>query len=128
MLAVVDSVIRIKNGYLASRESVDVPHTKLVQNILEKLVAEGYIQSFDVETDGPKKSCVVHLTHTNGKSKFTDLKLMSKPGQKTYVSVDEIPKVLNGLGIAILSTTNGIMTGKEARKAGIGGELLFTIW
>jgi len=128
MLAVVDSVIRIKNGYLASRASVDVPHTKLVQNILEKLVAEGYVQSFEVETDGPKKSCVVQLSYTNGKSKFTDLKLMSKPGQKTYVSVDEVPKVLNGLGIAILSTTKGIMTGKEARKAGIGGELLFTIW
>lgn len=128
MLAVVDSVIRIKNGYLASRANVDVPHTKLVQNILEKLVAEGYIQSFEVEADGPKKSCVVQLSYTNGKSKFTDLKLMSKPGQKTYVSVDEVPKVLNGLGIAILSTTKGIMTGKEARKAGIGGELLFTIW
>jgi small subunit ribosomal protein S8 len=99
-----------------------------VQNILEKLVAEGYVQSFEVETDGPKKSCIVQLSYTNGKSKFTDLKLMSKPGQKTYVSVDEVPKVLNGLGIAILSTTKGIMTGKEARKAGIGGELLFTIW
>lgn len=128
MISTIDLAIRIKNGYLAKKPSIMVPGSKIVASILEKLITEGYIQSYTVEEDGPKKTFTVNLRYEKNKSFFTGIKIISKPGKREYVQAQSIPIVLNGLGITILSTTSGIMTGKEAKKAGLGGELLFSIW
>jgi small subunit ribosomal protein S8 len=121
-------MIRLKNGYLASRDSVDVLYSNLIGGILQKLVDQKYIASFEVVTDGVKKKAVVSLLYKDGKPAVTDVQLASKPGQRKYVECSQIPKVLNGLGCALLTTTKGVLSGSEAKKAGIGGELLFTIW
>lgn len=128
MKSVIDAIIRIKNGYLASRESVEVRCSKTVKAVLEKLVAQKYITSFEMVTTGAKTTAVVQLGYVKGHPMMTDVKLISKPGQKQYFESKMIPKVLNGMGVAILTTTKGVLTGSEAKKAGVGGELLFTIW
>lgn len=129
MISVIDLAIRIKNGYLAKKEEVLVPASKIRVAVLEKLVSEGFISSFEqTGVEGRGRTVKIVLKYEKGKPAFTDAKIISKPGQRVYVGSHEIPSVLNGLGIAILSTTKGIMTGKESRKAGLGGELLFTIW
>lgn len=128
MISAIDLVIRIKNGYLAKKTEIVVPGTKIISSILQKLISEGYVSSFELVEDGIKKSFHVKLSYEKGKAKFTDVKIISKPGKRDYVGADKIPTVLGGLGISLLSTPNGILTGKEARKAHVGGELLFTIW
>lgn len=128
MISVLDTVIRIKNGYMAKKIDVVVPGSKITKSVLEKLISEGFIASFTVEQNGIEKFFKVQLSYENGKAKFADVEIVSKPGQRKYVKATEIPSVLNGLGTAFLSTTSGIMTGKEARKASLGGELLFNIW
>lgn len=128
MISTIDLAIRIKNGYLAKKPEILVPGTKICAAILEKLISEGYIESYTVEEDGPKKMFTVKLRYAKGKTFFTGVKIISKPGQREYVKAQDIPVILNGLGTTILSTTSGIMSGKEARKASLGGELLFSIW
>lgn len=128
MISTIDLAIRIKNGYLAKKSEILVPGTKIGASILEKLIAGGYIESYSVQEDGPKKVFTVKLHYEKHKTFFTGVKIISKPGQREYVKAQEIPTILNGLGTTILSTTSGIMTGKEATKAGLGGELLFSIW
>ena len=128
MISTIDLAIRIKNGYLAKKPEILVPGTKICASILEKLISAGYIQSYTVEEDGPKKVFTVKLRYEKSKTFFTGVKIISKPGQREYVQAKDIPTILNGLGTTILSTTSGIMTGKEARKANLGGELLFSIW
>jgi small subunit ribosomal protein S8 len=128
MISTIDLAIRIKNGYLAKKPEILIPGTKIGASILEKLISEGYIHSYTVEEDGPKKMFTVKLKYSKGQTFFTGVKIISKPGQREYVKAQDIPTILNGLGTTILSTTSGIMTGKEARKAGLGGELLFSIW
>lgn len=128
MISVTDLIIRIKNGYLAKKEEVNTPSSQMRCAVLEKLVTEGYISSFEISEEGVKKMIAIKLLYTNGRSALTNVKVISKPGQKSYVKAGDIPSVLNGLGTSVISTTKGIMTGKEARKAGLGGELLFTIW
>lgn len=113
---------------MAKKPEILVSGTKIGAAVLEKLILAGFIQSYEVEEDGAKKTFVVKLRYDKHKKYFTDVKIISKPGQREYVKAKDIPIVLNGLGTTILSTTSGIMTGTEARKAGLGGELLFSIW
>jgi small subunit ribosomal protein S8 len=128
MKSVIDMAIRIKNGYMAKKPDVVVKCTNLSLEVLKKLLASRYIEAYEVEEVGFKKTANVKLKYESGRSVFKDLKIISKPGQKMYVVAGEIPHVLNGLGVCFLSTSKGIMTGYEAKKANIGGELLFSIW
>lgn len=128
MLSPIDIAIRIKNGYLAGKQEVVVRGTKMGAAIIEKLIAEGYLDSYTVHEEGVKKTFVVKLKYSKDAKHFTGVKILSKPGKREYVGADDIPTVLNGLGIVIMSTTSGILSGKEAKKAGIGGEILFSIW
>jgi len=128
MKPVIDLVIRIKNGYMAGKPVIEARVTNSTLEVLKKLVATGYVTSYEVTEEGVKRTADVTLKYENGKPVFTDVKIVSKPGQRVYVSSKEIPTVLNGLGVCVLSTNSGIMTGKEARKANAGGELLFNIW
>lgn len=128
MISSIDLAIRIKNGYLAKKSAVEAPGSLSSIRILEKLVATGYVASFTVQEHGQKKTLVIQLKYDAQKPALSGVKIISKPGQREYVGVKDIPVVLNGLGLAILSTTRGILTSKEARKAGVGGEILFTVW
>jgi len=123
-----DLLIRIKNGYLSGREQVSIPYSKLKEEIVKKLVQTHYIKMYEVKGDGVKKEILVNLIYKKGKPVFNDLKIYSKPGRRWYVNVKDIKPVLSGLGVAIISTSQGLLTNNEARKAGVGGELLFTIW
>ena len=113
---------------MAKKSEITVPGSKMRAAVLEKLILAGYVQSYSVEEDGPKKTFVVKLRYDKQRKYFTDIKIISKPGQREYVKAKDIPIVLNGLGTTIVSTTSGLMTGSEARKARLGGELLFSIW
>lgn len=128
MQSVIDLIIRIKNGYMAGNMEVSVPATKVKLEVLKKLVSTGYISSFDVVEDGHKKVATLKLKYDNKRPAMMDVKIMSKPGKRVYVPASEIPKVVNGIGICVLSTNTGILTGNEAKKANVGGELLFNIW
>jgi small subunit ribosomal protein S8 len=130
MKSVLDLIIRIKNGYMARKATVTMPVNKMVVAVLKKLVATGYIAGFEIEEfeNKVKKTAHITLKYDNGAPALINVKIVSKPGQRAYVEASEIPTVLNGLGIALLSTNAGILTSFEARKAHVGGELLFTIW
>jgi len=126
---VADSLIRIKNGYLAGKDSVILSYSKLILAICKILVKEGYLG--DVKED--KKSITVTLkyegaTHAARKAAVTDVKRISKPGLRIYKSKSNLPWVLNGLGIAIISTPKGVMTDKQARKERVGGEIMAYVW
>jgi len=125
---VADLLIRIKNGYLSRRERIEVPYSRLKEEILKKLVQTKYIKNYQVEGEGAKKTFLVELVYRQGKPLFNDVKIYSKPSRRWYVGVDDLKPVLNGLGVALISTSQGLLTNNEARKAKIGGELLFTIW
>ena len=127
---IADMLTRIRNANTAKHDTVDVPASKMKIAIANILVDEGYIAKYDLVEDGVVKT--LHITLKYGEDKnekiITGLKRISKPGLRVYAKNDEIPKVLNGLGIAIISTSKGIMTDKEARKQNIGGEVLAYIW
>ena len=127
---IADMLTRIRNANTAKHDTVDVPASKMKLAIANILLDEGYIEKYDVIEDGVFKT--IHITLKYGADKnekvITGLKRISKPGLRVYVNSNEIPRVLNGLGIAILSTSKGIMTDKEARKENIGGEVLAYIW
>ena len=127
---IADMLTRIRNANTSKHKTVDIPCSKTKMAIAEILFREGYIRSFeeikDINTQG-----VIRITlkyDEKGTRVIDGLKKISKPGLKVYAGKDELPKVLNGLGIAIISTSKGIMTDKEARNAGIGGEVLAYIW
>lgn len=122
--SVSDALIRIKNGYLASRQEVEVRYSKLVLNLCKLLKQEGYIEEFREKNN----QIAVSLKYENKTPALSDIKRVSKPGLRVYKGVREIPKVLNGLGIAIVSTPKGLMTDKQARKLGIGGEVMAYVW
>ncbi len=125
--SVIDLAIRIKNGYLARREAITVPYSRFKEEVLKKLKGLEFIKDYHVEGD-KVKNITVDLLYNNGASALTDIKIFSKPGQRFYVSYKELKPVFGGIGYSILSTPKGILTDKEARKAKIGGELLFNIW
>ena len=127
---IADMLTRIRNAGTARHESVDIPASNMKKAIAKILLEEGYIKAYDVIDDGLQGQIKVTLKYVNGKSTpvIAGLKRISKPGLRVYAKNDEIPKVLGGLGIAIISTSKGLMTDKEARKNAIGGEVLAYIW
>ena len=127
---IADMLTRIRNANTAKHDTVDVPASKMKISIAEILLKEGYIKKFDmIEVDGVN---MIHITLKYGANKnekiITGIKRISKPGLRVYAGKEEIPSVLGGLGIAILSTNQGIITDKEARKLQVGGEVLAFVW
>ncbi|MDR0841356.1 MAG: 30S ribosomal protein S8 [Christensenellaceae bacterium] len=126
---IADMLTRIRNALIARHDEVDVPLSTVKKAIAEILLEEGYIKGFDVREEGVAKSIHINLKYGANRAKvITGLKRISKPGLRVYARRDNIPRVLNGLGIAVLSTSRGIMTDREARKQGVGGEVLAYIW
>ena len=126
---IADMLTRIRNASAAKHDSVNVPASKVKKAIAQILLDEGYISSFAVEDDG--KQGVIHIVLKYGPNKsqtITGIRRVSKPGLRIYTNVEDMPKVMRGLGIAILSTSKGIMTDKQARLANVGGEVLAYIW
>ena len=125
---IADMLTRIRNAGTAKHETVDVPASKMKKAIAEILLEEGYIKSFQIVDDGTQGTIHIALKY-NGKDKvITGLRRVSKPGLRVYVGADELPRVLRGLGIAIVSTSKGVMTDKAARAAHVGGEVLAFVW
>ena len=127
--AIADMLTRIRNANSAKHDSVKTPASNMKKAIAQILVDEGYIKGFTVEEDGKQGIMEVQLKYGPNKSSvITGLRRVSKPGLRIYTNVEDMPKVMKGLGIAILSTPKGIMTDKDARKANVGGEVLAFIW
>ena len=128
--SIADMLTRIRNGNVAKHDTVDVPASKTKQAIADILVREGYIRKYEIVTEGNFKT--IRITMKYGKDKndkvITGLKRISKPGLRVYAGKDNMPRVLNGLGIAIISTNKGIITDKEARELNVGGEVLAFVW
>ena len=125
---IADMLTRIRNASNAKHESVDVPASNMKKSIAQILLDEGYIKSFQVVEDGTQGIIRIALKY-NGKEKvISGLRRVSKPGLRVYVGADELPRVLRGLGVAIVSTSKGVMTDKAARAAHVGGEVLAFIW
>ena len=126
---IADMLTRIRNGLIARHDSVTMPASNMKKAIAKILLDEGYIKSVDFVDDGLQGQIKIALKYVQGKeSVIKGLKRISKPGLRVYARSSEIPKVLGGLGIAIVSTSKGVMSDKEARNAGIGGEVLAYIW
>ena len=126
---VADMLTRIRNANSAKHDTVDVPASKMEKSIAQILLDEGYIKSFTVIDDGLQGIIRITLKYNGGKEKvITGLRRVSKPGLRVYVGADELPRVLRGMGIAIISTSKGIMTDKKAREAHVGGEVLAFVW
>ncbi len=127
---IADMLTRIRNANTAKHDTVDVPASKMKVAIADILVKEGYIKGWKMEDAGPFQNIHISLKYGKDKSEKTisGLKRISKPGLRVYASKDELPRVLGGLGIAIISTNKGVITDKEARNAGVGGEVLAYIW
>ena len=125
---IADMLTRIRNANRQHHETVMVPASKLKVELAEILKNEGFIKGYKVEGEGPIKNIVITLKYRGNERVITDLKRISKPGLRVYAKVNEIPTVLNGLGIVILSTSQGLMTDKEARAKQVGGEVLAYIW
>ncbi|HIK35317.1 MULTISPECIES: 30S ribosomal protein S8 [unclassified Thermosynechococcus] len=125
-----DMLTRIRNANLARHQTTTIPATRMTRSIAQVLKAEGFIRDFEEQGDGIKRHLVVSLKY-RGKQRqpiITALKRVSKPGLRVYANSRELPRVLGGIGIAIISTSSGIMTDREARKQGIGGEVLCYVW
>ena len=126
---IADMLTRIRNANDAKHETVDVPASNMKKAIADILVAEGYIKSYQVIEDGKQGIIRITLKYGQGKSKvIRGLRRVSKPGLRIYANAEELPRVMNGLGVAIISTSKGIMTDKQARKANVGGEVLAFVW
>ena len=126
---IADMLTRIRNALTARHDTVTLPASNMKKAIAKILLEEGYIRSFDCIDDGLQGQIKIVLKYAEGKqSVINGLKRISTPGLRVYARSEELPKVLGGLGIAIVSTSKGVMTDKEARKAGVGGEVLAYIW
>ncbi len=126
---IADMLTRIRNALHARHESVDIPSSKLKINIAKVLKSEGYIKNFKIVTDNGQKSMRIFLKYDDeGVPVIGGLKRVSKPSCRVYKGYDEIPKVLNGYGISIVSTSKGLITDRAARKMRVGGEILCSVW
>jgi small subunit ribosomal protein S8 len=128
---IADFLTRIRNGITAAHETVEVPSSKLKVEMARILQEQGYIRSYDVRenTDGPGDVLVIQLKYTEARvSVISGLKRVSRPGRRSYVDSRHMPKVLGGMGTAILTTSKGVKTGHEARQEGVGGEVLAYVW
>ena len=126
---VADMLTRIRNANTVGHTTVDIPSSKMKVSIAEILLREGYIKGFNFIEDGKQNIIRVQMKYGADKEKvISGLKKISKPGLKVYAKSDEVPKVLGGLGIAIISTSKGILSDKEARQLGVGGEVICYVW
>lgn len=126
---IADMLTRIRNALMARHDFVDVPASKLKLSLVQVLKREGYIRDYEVKSQGAKRTIRIHLAYTDKREPvITGLQRVSKPGLRVYVQRREIPRVYGGLGIAILSTPQGVLTGQEARRRGVGGEVLCYVW
>ncbi len=127
---IADMLTRIRNANMRKHDTVEVPASKMKLAIANILVDEGYVEKYELTGDGAQKTIVITLKYTAGKSErvISGLKRISKPGLRVYAGKENMPKVLGGLGTAIVSTNAGVITDKEARKQGVGGEVLCYIW
>ena len=126
---IADMLTRIRNANSAKHESVDVPASNMKKSIAQILLDEGYIKSFQIIDDGTQGMIHITLKYNAGKQQvISGLRRVSKPGLRVYAGADELPRVLKGLGIAIVSTSKGVMTDKAARAAHVGGEVLAFVW
>ncbi len=127
---IADMLTRIRNANTAKHDTVDIPSSKMKVAIADILVKEGYIEKYTLVEDGSFKTIRVTLKYGADKNEkiITGLKRISKPGLRVYANAEELPKVLGGLGIAIISTNQGVLTDKEARKRNVGGEVLAFVW
>ena len=127
---IADMLTRIRNANTSKHDTVDVPVSKMKTAIAEILFNEGYIQKYEIVEDGNFKNIRITLKYGKDKNEkiITGLKRISKPGLRVYAGKDELPRVLGGLGVAIISTNQGVVTDKQARKLNVGGEVLAYIW
>ena len=126
---IADFLTRIRNGIQAAHETVIIPSSNLKRELARILDEQGYIESFEVRPGEPGERIVVRLKYTeNRTSVISGLRRVSRPGQRMYVDAKHVPKVLGGMGTAIVSTSQGVMTGHDARRAGIGGEVVAEVW
>lgn len=126
---IADLLTRIRNANMAKQSSVDIPASNVKKKIVEILLLEGYIKGFEVIEDTKQGVIRVELKYSPEKERvITGLKRISKPGLRVYAQKSEVPKVLGGLGMAIISTSNGIITDKQARQLGVGGEVICYVW
>ncbi len=126
---IADMLTRVRNANMVKHETVDVPASNMKKEIARILLEEGFIRGYDVIEDGKQGIIRIQLKYgQTGERVISGLKRISKPGMRVYAAKDEVPKVLNGLGISIISTSKGILTDKQARKEGVGGEVICYVW
>lgn len=126
---IADMLTRIRNANVVKHETVDVPASNMKKELSRILLEEGFIRGYDVIEDGKQGIIRIQLKYgQTGERVISGLKRISKPGMRVYAAKDEVPKVLNGLGISIISTSKGILTDKQARKEGVGGEVICYVW
>jgi len=125
---IADLFTRVRNGLMVQRGAVEMPNSKMKTRIAEVLKEEGFIKNFRVREDGRQGVLKLYLKYHKGDAAIRGIKRISKPGRRTYVSSRNIPKVLSGLGIAIITTSSGVMTDQLCREKGIGGEVLGHVW
>lgn len=125
---IADMLTRIRNGIQAGRSSVEIPGSGMKKQIAGVLHSQGYIRSYEMRPGKMGRDNIVVEFHENVREIMIGLKRISKPGRRVYVNKEDMPKVMNGMGIAIISTSMGLMTDEEARKAGVGGEYVCEIW
>jgi small subunit ribosomal protein S8 len=126
---VADMLTRIRNANMAYNDDLNMPASSIKERVADILTREGYVEGYDFEGDGVQKEIRVRLKYgPNRERTITGIRRISKPGKRVYVGHDDIPRVLGGLGIAILSTSHGVLTDRQARKEGVGGEVLAYVW
>ena len=127
---IADMLTRIRNANMARHSTVDIPSSKMKMDIASILANEGYVKGYEIIKDGVKQTMRITLKYGRNKNDkvIAGLKRISKPGLRVYANCEDLPKVLNGLGLAIVSTNKGVVTDKEARKLGVGGEVLAFVW
>ena len=126
---IADMLTRIRNASAARHRELTLPSSKMKREIARILVDEGFVESYSTEQDGVQEALTIHLKYVEGRTPVVSgLKRISKPGLRVYARKTEIPRVLGGLGLAILSTSHGVMTGSQARKLNLGGEVLCYVW
>ncbi len=126
---IADMLTRIRNANMVGKESVSMPTSKKLVEVARVMAEEGYIQHYEIVEDSPRNQLVITLKYGEKKSKtIRGIKRISKPGLRIYAGKDELPRVLGGLGTAIVSTNKGVMCDRDARKAGVGGEIIAYVW
>ncbi len=125
---IADYLARIRNAISAKHDKVDIPASRLKLEVTKILKDEGFIQNFKIQEDNKQGVIRIFLKYTEGASVITGLKQVSKPGRRIYAPKDAVPKVIGGLGVSIVSTSRGIMTGEQSQRTGIGGEVICEVW